>query len=78
MKAQLIDDHNQKTLLAASTRELSNKGNKVEQSRLLGEMIATKAKELGIDKAILNKGSYAYHGRVKALAEGARAKGLKI
>ncbi len=76
--AQLIDDLNQKTLLSSSTRNLSKKGNKAEQARILGEQLATKAKEIGISEAVLNKGSYAYHGRVQALTEGARAKGLKI
>ena len=73
---QLINDLAGKTLVSASTQDLDSKKNKSEQARLLGEKIAEKAVKLGIKKLVFNKGAYKYHGRLKALAEGARAKGL--
>ncbi len=77
---QLINDEVGITLLSASTKELSkdSKGKKTDQAKLLGEVLAEKALKLGIKKAIFNKGSYLYHGRIKAIADGARAKGLEI
>lgn len=80
MYAQLIDDSAGKTLLSASTRDLKSKKGKTkaEQAYLLGESMAAKARELGIKKIIFNKGPYLYHGRVKAVAEGARARGLQF
>ncbi len=77
--AQLIDDENSKTLAAASTKELAKeKGNKTEKAKKLGILLAEKAQKLGIKQAVFNKGPYLYHGRVKAVAEGAREKGLKV
>ncbi|MDP3729650.1 MAG: 50S ribosomal protein L18 [bacterium] len=78
--AQLIDDMHSTTLVAGSTHELQSKGKKtkVERARELGEIIAEKANKAGISKAVLSKGAYAYHGRVQAVAEGARAKGLVL
>ena len=76
---QLIDDLNGQTLAAASSREkdiAAQKVNKVEKSKLVGEAIAKKALELGIKEVIFDRGSYRYHGRVQAVAEGARAGGL--
>lgn len=74
----MIDDANGHTLISASTKELKEKKSKVSQAGLLGTLIAEKAKKSGIKQAVLNKGSYAYHGRVKAIAEGARKQGLRI
>mgnify|MGYP001576583191 CR=1 FL=1 len=75
--AQLISDFEQKTLISASTHELkSEKKTKTEQARMLGELLAEKARKVGITKVIFNRGSYLYHGRIKAVAEGARSKGL--
>lgn len=79
--AQLIDDVAGKTLAAASTRELpaaDKKKKKTEQSFALGELIAKKASDKGITKAVFDRRGYQYHGRVKAVAEGARSKGLTI
>lgn len=79
--AQLIDDTKGKTLVAASTKELSasdKKKKKTEQSFALGELIAKRAGEKGITKAVFDRRGYRYHGRVKAVAEGARTKGLTI
>lgn len=77
--AQLIDDLNRKTLVSASTHELKKeKGSKTRGAESLGELIAKKALENKISTAVFNRGNYAYHGRVKAVAEGARKGGLKI
>lgn len=74
---QLINDFEGKTIVSATTKELkSAKVSKSEKAKLLGELIAEKASKVGIKKVIFNKGSYMYHGRIKALADGARSKGL--
>lgn len=78
---QLIDDENHQTLAAASSREkdiAAQKKNKAETGKLVGEAIARKGVELGIKEAIFDRNGYLYHGRVKALAEGAREGGLKF
>ncbi len=72
--AQLIDDQNGNTLAAASSREkdiVAQKVNKVEKSKLVGAAVARKASELGITDVVFDRGGYIYHGRVKAVAEGA-------
>jgi large subunit ribosomal protein L18 len=77
--AQLIDDDNGVTLAAASSREkdiAAQAGNKVEKSKLVGQSIARKAKELGLENVVFDRGGNLYHGRVKAVAEGAREGGL--
>lgn len=76
--AQLIDDSKGHTLASASTVELNKKGKKSELAKALGELIAEKAKKAGIKSAVLNRSFYKYHGRVKAVAEGARESGLKL
>lgn len=75
ISVQLIDDNSGKTLLSGSTKQFKVKS-KTEQSKLLGEFIGEKALALGIKTAVFNKGPYLYHGRVKAVADGAKAKGL--
>ncbi|HXS35518.1 MAG TPA: 50S ribosomal protein L18 [Flavipsychrobacter sp.] len=78
---QLIDDNTGTTLAAASSREkdiTAQKGNKVEKSLLVGKAIAQKAKDLGIETCVFDRGGYLYHGRVKAVADGAREGGLKL
>lgn len=85
---QLIDDLNGKTLASASTAEIKTSGykgadkqqtaNKIKLAEQLGELIAKKALEKNIKSAVFSRGNYAYHGRVKAVAEGARKGGLKI
>ena len=77
--AQLIDDNNGVTLAAASSKQKdiqAQKAAKVEKSKLVGAAIAIKAKELGITTVVFDRGGYIYHGRVKAVAEGAREGGL--
>ncbi len=76
---QLVDDNNGVTLAAASSREkdiLAQKVAKIEKSKMVGAAIARKAGELGITTVVFDRGGYIYHGRVKAVAEGAREGGL--
>ncbi len=77
--AQVIDDENGTTLVSASTLEESLKGQKgslKERARKVGELVAQKAAEKGIQVVVFDRGGYKYHGRVAALADGAREKGL--
>ena len=78
--AQLVDDTNGTTLLAASSRdkEVSEKVTNVEKAVAVGKLIAEKALKAGIENVTFDRGGYLYHGRVKSLAEGARAAGLKF
>ncbi|MCR6638098.1 MAG: 50S ribosomal protein L18 [Sporocytophaga sp.] len=77
--AQIIDDIAGKTIISASSIELkSQKGTKSELSKSVGLKIAEKAKSNGISEVVFDRGGYLYHGRVKALAEGAREGGLKF
>ena len=77
--AQLIDDVNGVTLLAASSREKEiGKGTNVEVATAVGKLVAEKALKAGIDTVTFDRGGYLYHGRIKSLAEGARAAGLKF
>jgi large subunit ribosomal protein L18 len=78
---QLIDDANGHTLASASSKDKSiaaEKGNKSNKSKLVGEAIAKKAIELGINVVTFDRGGYLYHGRVKSVADGAREAGLKF
>ena len=77
--AQLIDDVNGVTLLSASSREKEvGKGTNVEVAAAVGKLVAEKALKAGIDTVTFDRGGYLYHGRIKSLAEGARAAGLKF
>jgi large subunit ribosomal protein L18 len=77
--AQLIDDVNGVTLLAASSREKEvGKGTNVEVANAVGKLIAEKALKAGIETVTFDRGGYLYHGRIQSLAEGARAAGLKF
>jgi large subunit ribosomal protein L18 len=79
--AQLIDDDTSKTLASASSRDkdiVAQKGTKVEKSKLVGAAIARKATDLGLLDVTFDRSGYLYHGRVKAVAEGAREGGLKF
>lgn len=76
---QLIDDNNQVTLASASSKDkdiVAQKVPKTEKSKLVGAAIARKAVELGLTSVVFDRGGYLYHGRVKAVAEGAREGGL--
>ncbi len=77
--AQLIDDVNGVTLAAASSREKGvSKGTSVEVANAVGKLIGEKAAAAGIENVTFDRGGYLYHGRIKSLAEGARAAGLKF
>ena len=76
---QLINDDAAQTIAAASSKDkdiAAQAGTKTEKSKLVGQAIARKAKELGIEKVVFDRGGNLYHGRVKALADGAREGGL--
>ena len=76
--AQIIDDEKGVTLVSASSLALKLKGNKTEVARQVGRALAEKALALGIKQVAFDRGPYKYHGRVKALAEGAREGGLEV
>ena len=77
--AQIIDDMGGKTLVSASTRQAKSKtGGNVAAAKEIGKVIAQKAKEKGISQVVFDRGGYLYHGRVKAVADAARAAGLKF
>ncbi len=76
--AQLIDDDAAQTLAAADSREVGEAENRKDAARKVGELIARKAKEAGIEVAVFDRGGNKYHGRIAALAEGAREGGLKL
>ena len=78
---QLIDDVTGKTLVSASSQDKDLKAQKVtklEKSKLVGAAIARKALELGISKVTFDRSGYLYHGRVKAVSDGAREGGLQF
>lgn len=78
---QLIDDVNGKTLVSASSADKSlaeEKGTKQEVAEKVGELVAKKALEAGIDSVVFDRNGYLFHGRVKCLADGARKGGLKF
>lgn len=75
--AQLIDDESGRTLAAANWTEPELRSLKpMDQSRRIGELLAERAKSAGVESAVFDRGGYKYHGRVKALADGARDGGL--
>ncbi len=74
--AQIIDDVNGATLAAASSVAMKPSGNKTEVATKVGAAIADAAKAKGITKVVFDRGSFRYHGRVKALADAAREAGL--
>ncbi|MGC2658160.1 MAG: 50S ribosomal protein L18 [Bryobacteraceae bacterium] len=78
--AQVIDDQKGHTLAAAASTEkdLRGKGGNVEGAKLIGQKVAERAKEKGVTKVVFDRGGYLYHGRVKALADAARAAGLEF
>jgi large subunit ribosomal protein L18 len=78
--AQLIDDGTGHTLAAVNwtESELRKKKNPTDQAKRAGELLAERAKEAGIESCVFDRGGYRYHGRVKALAEGAREGGLQF
>jgi large subunit ribosomal protein L18 len=75
--AQIIDDEQGHTLAAADSRAVKD-GDKTAKARATGMMIAERAKAAGVQSVVFDRGGYLYHGRVKALAEGAREGGLEF
>ena len=81
LSAQIIDDKSRKTLVSASSTEKDmkkNKMKKIEKSSLIGEILAKRAKEKKISEVYFDRGSFRYHGRIKAFAETLRKNGLKF
>jgi large subunit ribosomal protein L18 len=80
ISAQLIDDQAGVTLAAASWQHVkkSFKGSKTEQAKEVGKLLAANAKKANVETCVFDRGGYLYHGRVKALAEGAREGGLSF
>jgi len=79
--AQLVDDGTGRTLAAASTLDSGIRdagGDKTAKARQVGELLARRAREADVSAAVFDRGGYAYHGRVAALADGAREGGLKL
>ena len=81
--AQLVDDDAARTLIAASDRDVKPGGEgqgkgKTAPAKAVGELLAERAKAVGIDRVVFDRGGRLFHGRVAALAEGAREKGLQI
>ena len=81
--AQLIDDQKGSTLVAASTldkdlKEIIKSGNDKSAAEAVGKLVAERALKEGLNNVVFDRGGYRYHGRVKALAEGARGAGLKF
>jgi len=76
--AQLIDDNSGKTLAQASDLGLKAKGTKSELAAQVGSMIAKKAEGLSVKRVVFDRGGFKYHGRIKALADAARAAGLEF
>ncbi len=75
--AQLVDDQGARTIAAASDLSAGG-GDKGDRAKKVGQEIAERAKALGVDRAVFDRGGRLYHGRVKAVAEGAREGGLEI
>jgi large subunit ribosomal protein L18 len=76
--AQLVDDDAGNTLAAADSREVGEAESRKEAARKVGELIANRATDAGIEAVVFDRGGNKYHGRIAALAEGARSGGLKL
>jgi len=81
--AQVIDDHSGKTLVSASSVDTESKksvkgGGNVAAAKVIGKLVAERAKAAGVNKVVFDRGGYKYHGRVKALADAAREAGLQF
>ena len=77
--AQLVDDDAGKTLAAASSLDTKDaKGKRTELAKSVGTLLGDRAKQKGVTEVVFDRGGYRYHGRVKALADGVRAAGVKV
>lgn len=75
---QLINDAEGITIASASTKELNLNTNNVEACKQVGELIAKKAKDAGVETVVFDRGGYKYHGKIAAIADSARENGLKF
>jgi large subunit ribosomal protein L18 len=83
IRAQVVDDHAGRTLASASSldkevRAVIKGGGNIAASKVVGKVIAERARAKGVDKVVFDRGGYQYHGRIQALAEAAREAGLKF
>jgi large subunit ribosomal protein L18 len=78
IEAQLVDDSSGRTLASASSRSAKGSGDKSAQSAEVGKLLAANAKKAGVETCVFDRAGYLYHGRVKALADGAREGGLNF
>jgi large subunit ribosomal protein L18 len=78
ISAQLVDDASRRTLASASWNGVSASGSKTEHANAVGKALADSAKKAGIESCVFDRAGYLFHGRVKALAEGAREGGLQF
>jgi large subunit ribosomal protein L18 len=78
ISAQLIDDQSGRTLASASWKSVAGSGSKTEQAAAVGKALADAARTAGVEACVFDRAGYLYHGRVKALAEGAREGGLEF
>jgi large subunit ribosomal protein L18 len=82
--AQVIDDEAGHTLVSASTKDkdarstIKDDNKKTDQAKMIGQIVAERALQAGIEQVVFDRGGYKYHGRIKALADGAREAGLKF
>ena len=78
ISAQIIDDTSSNTLVSVSDKEIKSKGTKLEKATEVGKLLAKKGKDAKISKVVFDKGSYKFHGRVKAIADAARDGGIEF
>ncbi len=78
LQAQIIDDGKGRTLIGLSDMAMDIKGTKQDRAKVLGKLMADKAKEKGITRVVFDRGGFQYHGRVRAFAEAAREGGLEF
>jgi large subunit ribosomal protein L18 len=83
IRAQVIDDHAARTIVSASSldkevRQTIKGGGNIAAAKVVGKIIAERARAKGVEKVVFDRGGYQYHGRVQALAEAAREAGLKF
>ena len=76
--AQVIDDFAGRTLAAASTQQAGSDGDRTGQARAVGRLLAERAKDAGVTRVAFDRGGFKYHGRVRAVADGAREAGLEL
>lgn len=76
--AQIIDDEKGHTIVAASSKEIGNEGVNIKTAKEVGKKIAEKAGSSGVQQVVFDRGGYLYHGKIKALADGAREGGLNF